>query len=176
MAVENGIDQRSKLHGTAANVHGVVVQRLLPDGDTHRAADQVGVGELLARPLVGAIAFAATGLIDFFGGTIARDGNVLTDTATGATVHVTQACDGLGVFAVFAAMIVGLCRSVKTSLAAIATLFVAMQVFNLIRVIALFHLRSAAQDVYDVSHLFIMPWTTALIGWLIVWRVWARAR
>jgi len=134
------------------------------------------VQDVLARPLVGAIAFAATGLIDFFGGTIARDGNVLTDTATGATVHVTQACDGLGVFAVFAAMIVGLCRSVKTSLAAIATLFVAMQVFNLIRVIALFHLRSAAHDVYDVSHLFIMPWTTALIGWLIVWRVWARAR
>lgn len=128
----------------------------------------------ITQPLVSAIAFTATGLIETFGGAIVRDGNVLTDTVTGATVHVTQACDGLGVFAVFAAMIAGLGRGLKTSLAAIAVLFLAMQGFNLIRVVALFHLRSAAQDVYDVSHVFVMPWATALIGWLIVWRVWAR--
>ena len=133
------------------------------------------VQDFVARPLVSAIAVLATGLIDAFGGTIARDGNVLTDTVSGATVHVTQACDGLGVFAVFAPMVLALGRGARTSLAAIALLFAAIQGFNLVRVIALFHLRSAPQDIYDLAHIFIMPWMTAMIGWLFVWRVWARA-
>jgi exosortase/archaeosortase family protein len=135
-----------------------------------------------ADPLIVAIAEVATVLIEGAGGAITRVGNVLTHTGTDISVHVTEACDGLGIFMVFAAALAALRFGWRATLAAVAGLFVLVQLFNLARVVGLFYLRAGPQAFYDAAHLYLVPYLTALIcgAYLIAacdrWHPnWARA-
>lgn len=39
-----------------------------------------------------------------------------------------------------------------------------MQIWNLIRVVTLFNLRSGSQIIYDVAHVYVSPYLTVLLG------------
>lgn len=137
---------------------------------------QPAVQHAVAEPLVAAIAVAAEAIVSALGGGIARNGNVLTHLASGATVHVTQACDGLGVFVTFAAIVLALRLGRAATLRALGALFLAIQAFNLVRVIALYALRPGAPWLYDGIHLYVMPYLTAIIGLLVIWQAGMRGR
>lgn len=128
----------------------------------------------VAEPLVLGIAIAADDLLATVGVDIARVGNILTHVPSGATVHVTQACDGLGVFATLAAMVLALRLGTGATLRVLAELFLAIQAFNFVRVITLFELRQGPQALYDMTHLYAMPYATAALGWMMIWRAMAR--
>ncbi|HMO30916.1 hypothetical protein [Enterovirga sp.] len=119
--------------------------------------------DLLGSPLILAIARSATWLISWCGGAVALSGNVMRHPASGVEVHVTEACDGLGVFIAIAAGIVALRPGWRFGIAAVALLFGLIQLFNLARVVGLFYLRLGPHALYDATHLYVLPYATVLL-------------
>lgn len=122
----------------------------------------------IARPLVDFFARATEWIVWSFGGDISRHGNILTHPPSGATVHVTKACDGLGVLAVFLAMLFASQLRLRTLFVSALAVVAILELFNLGRVITLFHLRSAPAGFFDITHIYIMPFTTALVGVFVI--------
>src|SRR5215210_125525 len=74
-----------------SDVHGAVIERLLAHRNPNRAADQVGVGELLSRALVAVVEEdVGAGPVEF-GGDLSR---LLLEPGQNDDVHVVR-CDGI---------------------------------------------------------------------------------
>jgi exosortase/archaeosortase family protein len=122
------------------------------------------VEQYLSQPIVQLYSVLTEWMVRAGHGSITREGNVLIEPTTGATVYVTQACDGVGVLAIFLAMLLAARPGFWNFLRPALILIVVMQVWNLVRVVILFNLRSGSQTVYDLAHVYVSPYFTVILG------------
>jgi exosortase/archaeosortase family protein len=122
-----------------------------------------GVQRGLTDAVVVSVAIATQWIVSAFGGVIVRDGNVISHGIGGPTVHVTQACDGVGIFLVFASAIFASRVRFLHFCEAVTVGFVAIQAFNLARVVLLFLLRPGSSLVFDLIHIYLLPWLSAVL-------------
>jgi exosortase/archaeosortase family protein len=118
----------------------------------------------LTEPLVRLLAILAEWIVRMGAGSIIREGNVLINPETKAAVHVTQACDGMSVTLVFLAILLAAKPSLSMVLKVGSQIVFAVQLFNIVRIVALFHLRSGPASIYDAAHVYIIPYATVLLG------------
>ena len=102
---------------------------------------------------------------------VMRNGTELRNAVTGFAVDVTRACDGHGILICWAAVLLVLPGRWQARLLAFAAGFVAIQAFNLVRVVVLFAASPAGSPLFDTLHYFAFPLaTSALILALAAWR------
>ena len=117
----------------------------------------------LTNIVVISLATATEWIVSIFGGSIIRNSNTLSHGAGGATVHVTEACDGVGLFILFAAAVLASGLRPLQILRSLALGFLLIQTFNLLRVVALFFLRSGPPLVFDIVHVYVLPFLSAIM-------------
>jgi exosortase/archaeosortase family protein len=121
------------------------------------------VQNALTNIVVISLAIATEWIVSSAGGSIIRDGNILSHGVGGATVHVTEACDGVGLFILFAAAVLASRLRAVPTLRSLLLGFLMIQAFNLLRVVALFFLRSGPPVLFDLVHVYILPIVSAII-------------
>lgn len=109
------------------------------------------------------LAAVAGALFNLSGLTVIRDGATLRETVAGWGMEVTRVCDGNGLAVAAAALVAGLAwrRGWRWGVLAFAVALVAIQAFNLFRIVILgvvLHLDPAQ---FDAVHLDVFPILTA---------------
>ncbi|MDF0603260.1 hypothetical protein P1J78_21200 [Psychromarinibacter sp. C21-152] len=115
--------------------------------------------DLIAR----GIAWLADPLLDTLGLPVNRQGNELRAADGAWAVVVSEVCDGHGLVAAWAAICAALAPGSARGIAATLIGLLAIQVFNLLRVIALVAGLSHGPDLFQTLHLEAFPLLTAAL-------------
>ncbi len=120
-----------------------------------------------------ALAGGSSAVLQMLGYEFTRNAAELRNLANGYALNVTDACDGIGLFVVLVATVFGaLVLPFQLRLAALflALAFVAIQFFNIIRIVTLFMMMPAQSRGFETTHLYIFPLLSAVIiaGLMIV--------
>lgn len=124
-------------------------------------------GRALGDAVALALAQVATPLLHLFDPGILRSGTELRG-ATGWAVRVSEVCDGHGLAISLAAGLAGLAAGAGDGLRRLALGLVAIQVFNLVRIVVLALVLSAAPDAFDTVHVVVFPLLTVVLLALLV--------
>ncbi|MCX7288312.1 MAG: hypothetical protein NTW20_12370 [Rhodobacterales bacterium] len=124
-------------------------------------------GRALGDAVALALAQVATPLLHLFDPGILRNGTELRG-ATGWAVRVSEVCDGHGLAISLAAGLAGLAAGAGDGLRRLALGLVAIQVFNLVRIVVLALVLSAAPDAFDTVHVVVFPLLTVVLLALLV--------
>lgn len=107
-----------------------------------------------------ALAVAAAPVLEAIGLPVDRAGVELRAANGGWAVAVTEVCDGHGLVAAWAALVVMLARSARQGLAAFLLGVLAIQLFNLARVVVLAAVLARAPQGFEAVHLELFPLLT----------------
>lgn len=117
-------------------------------------------GRALGDMAASGLATAATPLLHLFDPSILRSGTELRG-ATGWAVRVSEVCDGHGLAISLAAALAAIAP--KDGLRRLALGLVAIQIFNLVRIVVLALALSRAPGAFDIVHAGIFPLLTVVL-------------
>lgn len=121
-----------------------------------------GPGRALGDGVASTLAKLATPLLRLFDPAILRIGTELRG-ADGWAVRVSEVCDGHGLAIALAASLVGLSGGQNGGLRRFALGLVAIQVFNLARIVVLALVLSRAPGAFDIVHTGVFPLLTVAL-------------
>jgi exosortase H (IPTLxxWG-CTERM-specific) len=98
-------------------------------------------------------------------------GQVLSSPRFAVTIY--NGCNGLEAILIFASGVLAFPSSPWRKLVGVLLGFVAIQMFNVIRVVALFYTGVYRPDWFNVSHVFIWQSLVILFG-VLLWLVWVK--
>jgi exosortase/archaeosortase family protein len=124
------------------------------------------IGLQISSAISWLLAIATEYVAVLFGMRLLRDGLVLRSVDSGFAISVTQACDGLGIFAAFLAAYAmyphpesgGLQLAKRWTLA-----FAMVQMFNLIRILVLLWLLPAEHFTFHIAHSYVFPLASSVL-------------
>ena len=131
-----------------------------------------GFGHALSDVVAMALAWAATLALAPFGFDLIRDGVELRSALAGWAIRVSEVCDGIGLFVALTALILLRHRAAgsltwRAVLGDIGLGFLAIQLFNLARVVVLAVVLGTAPEWFDSTHAGLFPFLTfLLVTWL----------
>jgi exosortase H (IPTLxxWG-CTERM-specific) len=88
-------------------------------------------------------------------------------------VAIFNGCNGLEAILIFVAGVVAFPASLRAKVLGIVAGFVAIQVFNVIRVVSLFYVGIYRRDWFSVSHVLVWQSLVIVFG-VVLWLVWVR--
>lgn len=121
-----------------------------------------GPGQALIEAVSVALAVMATPFLQFFDPSILRSGTELRG-ASGWAVRVSEVCDGHGLAISLGAALAGLAPSARNGLRRLALGLVAIQIFNLARIVLLALILTRAPEVFDIVHTGVFPLLTVAL-------------
>jgi exosortase H (IPTLxxWG-CTERM-specific) len=125
-------------------------------------------------PFTAAIARVSGALLNQLGQGVAVAGTEIR--SAGFAVRIENGCNGLETMLLFAAAVLAFPASWKRRLAGLAMGFVAIQAFNLIRVVSLFWIGAHRPALFSASHTIVWQSVVVLFG-VLLFLLWAsRAR
>ena len=117
-------------------------------------------GQALGDAVATALAVIASPLLHLYDPGILRSGTELRGAA-GWAVRVSEVCDGHGLAISLAAALAAL--TPRDGFMRLALALVAIQVFNLLRIVALALILSAAPEAFDLVHVVVFPLLTVAL-------------
>lgn len=125
---------------------------------------------LLSGLIANSLAYASALILPWFGFEVQQTAAELRDPHSGFALSVTQACDGLGIFVTLTAAVLTI-KQLRLSWLQTPVLlvgaFLALQLFNLLRVIILYAALPASSASFETLHLYIFPLaSTVAVGLL----------
>jgi len=128
------------------------------------------VNDHVIEPFTGTIAQVSGGLLDLLGEDVTRDGTVIQNPRF--AVNIRNGCNGVETMLIFLSAVLAFPAPWVARLAGLALGIVAIQIVNLVRVVALFLTGAYFPSFFDSSHMVIWQSIVILCG-VLLWIFWA---
>lgn len=128
------------------------------------------VNDHAIEPFTAGIARASGAVLDLLGQHVDQNGTVLRNAKF--AVNIRNGCNGVEAMLIFLAAVLAFPASWKSRLAGLALGILAIQLVNLIRVVALFLTGVYFPRIFDTSHTVIWQTIVILFG-VLLWIFWA---
>jgi exosortase H (IPTLxxWG-CTERM-specific) len=128
------------------------------------------VNDHAVEPFTAGIARASGAALNLLGQQVSMQGTVIRSPRF--AVNIRNGCNGVEAMLIFLAAVLAFPSSWKSRLAGLALGIVAIQVVNLIRVVALFLTGAYFPRIFDTSHTVIWQTIVILFG-VLLWIYWA---
>jgi exosortase H (IPTLxxWG-CTERM-specific) len=129
------------------------------------------VNDRVVNPYTTLVAHEARLVLNLFGEGAIVSGQVLSSPRF--SVAIFNGCNGLEAILIFVSGVVAFPASWRRKLAGIVVGFLAIQAFNVVRVVSLFYVGALRPRWFSVSHVFIWQSLVIVFG-VVLWLVWAR--
>lgn len=128
------------------------------------------VNDHVIEPFTGGVARASGVALDLLGQDVRRQGTIIRSPQF--AVNIRNGCNGVEAMLIFLAAVLAFPAPWRARLAGLALGIVAIQLVNLVRVVALFLTGAYFPSLFDTSHTVI--WQTVVILFSVVlWIFWA---
>ncbi len=114
---------------------------------------------------------AAGLLLSLFGSAVRVSNDLLT--GNGISVRVSKGCDGLTASVIFVAAVAAFRASWKAKVLGATVGFAAIQILNVLRVVALFLTLAYFPHYFEDMHIYVMQALVIAFG-VVLWFVWAQ--
>jgi exosortase H (IPTLxxWG-CTERM-specific) len=128
------------------------------------------VNDHVIEPFTGGIARTSGAALNLLGQHVTMQGTVIRSSRF--AVNIRNGCNGVEAMLIFLAAVLAFPASWKSRLAGLALGILAIQVVNLIRVVALFLTGIYFPKIFDTSHTVIWQTIVILFG-VVLWIFWA---
>jgi len=128
------------------------------------------VNDHVVEPFTAGVAWMSGIVLDLLGQDVVRTGTVIRGSHF--AVNIENGCNGVETMLIFLAAVVAFPATWRWRLAGLGLGVVAIQVVNLIRVVALFLTGVYLPDLFDTSHTVIWQ-TLVILSGVALWIVWA---
>jgi exosortase H (IPTLxxWG-CTERM-specific) len=128
------------------------------------------VNDHVVEPFTAGIASASGAVLDLLGQHVIQSGTILRSPKF--AVNIRNGCNGVEAMLIFLAAVLAFPASWKSRLAGLALGILAIQIVNLIRVVALFLTGVYFPRIFDTSHTVIWQTIVILVG-VLLWIFWA---
>jgi exosortase H (IPTLxxWG-CTERM-specific) len=128
------------------------------------------VNDRVIEPFTGEIAKASGVVLGAIGQPVQREGTVLRNARF--AVNIRNGCNGVEAMLIFLAAVLAFPASWKSRLAGLGIGILAIQLVNLIRVVALFLTGVYFPRIFDTSHTVVWQTIVILFG-VMLWIFWA---
>jgi len=128
------------------------------------------VNDHVIEPFTTGVAWAGGATLDLIGQNVVRQGTVLRNARF--AVNIENGCNGVETLLIFLAAVLAFPARWRWRLAGLALGSVAIQVVNLVRVVALFLTGAYLPDLFDTSHTVIWQ-TLVILSGVALWILWA---
>jgi len=128
------------------------------------------VNDHVIEPFTGGIARASGATLNLLGQNVTMQGTVIRNSRF--AVNIRNGCNGVEAMLIFLAAVLAFPASWKSRLAGLGLGILAIQVVNLIRVVALFLTGIYFPKIFDTSHTVIWQTIVILFG-VVLWIFWA---
>ncbi len=129
------------------------------------------VNDHVVNPYTTFVANESALALNLFGEHARVAGQVLTSSRFSVTIF--NGCNGLEAILIFVSGVVAFPAPWRRKLLGVLLGFVAIQVFNVIRVVSLFYIGVFEPAWFNVSHVFIWQSLVIVFG-VVLWLVWVR--
>jgi exosortase H (IPTLxxWG-CTERM-specific) len=129
------------------------------------------VNDRVVNPYTTFVAHEAKVALNALGEGASVRGQVLSSSCFAVTIH--NGCNGLEAILVFVCGVLAFPARWRVKVIGIALGFGAIQVFNVIRIVALFYTGVYRPSWFNVSHIFVWQSIAILLG-VVLWLVWLR--
>ena len=128
------------------------------------------VNDHVIEPFTGGIARASGAALNLLGQHVTMQGTVIRSSRF--AVNIRNGCNGVEAMLIFLAAVLAFPASWKSRLAGLGLGILAIQVVNLVRVVALFLTGIYFPKIFDTSHTVIWQTIVILFG-VVLWIFWA---
>jgi len=128
------------------------------------------VNDHLIEPFTGAIARAGGAALNLLGQQTTMNGTIIRSARF--AVNIRNGCNGVEAMLIYFAAVLAFPASWKSRLLGVAFGFIAIQLVNLIRVVALFLTGVYLPRLFDSSHTVIWQ-TIVILAGVLLWILWA---
>jgi len=128
------------------------------------------INDHVIEPFTAGVAVASGWTLDLIGQDVAMDGTVIRNRRF--AVNIKNGCNGVETMIIFLAAVLAFPASWRARLAGLAIGIVAIQLVNLVRVVALFLTGAYFPALFDSSHTVIWQTIVILFG-VLLWIFWA---
>jgi exosortase H (IPTLxxWG-CTERM-specific) len=128
------------------------------------------VNDHAVEPFTAGIASVSGAVLDLLGQHVVQSGTILRSPKF--AVNIRNGCNGVEAMLIFLAAVLAFPASWKSRLAGLALGILAIQIVNLIRVVALFLTGVYFPRIFDTSHTVIWQTIVILVG-VLLWIFWA---
>lgn len=124
-------------------------------------------------PFTSGVAAVSAAILTAFDADVTSHSNILRSTKTGFSVIIESGCNGVEAMMILIAGILSFPSTYLQKFFAIVGGFIAIQGFNLLRIISLFYLGQWNMTVFEWAHLYLWP-ALIIVDVLLVFYVWLR--
>jgi exosortase H (IPTLxxWG-CTERM-specific) len=129
------------------------------------------VNDRVVNPYTTLVAHEARVVLNLFGEGAVVSGQVLSSPRFSVAIY--NGCNGLEAILIFVSGVVAFPAPWRSKVAGIVLGFLAIQVFNVVRVVSLFYVGALKPAWFSVSHVFV--WQALVIVFAVVlWLAWIR--
>jgi exosortase H (IPTLxxWG-CTERM-specific) len=128
------------------------------------------VNDRVIEPFTGAIARAGGATLNLLGQETRMDGTIIRSSRF--AVNIRNGCNGVEAMLIYFAAVLAFPATWKSRLLGVGLGFVAIQLVNLIRVVALFLTGVYLPELFDSSHTVIWQ-TLVILSGVLLWILWA---
>ena len=128
------------------------------------------VNDRVIEPFTGAIARAGGATLDLLGQQTTMTGTIIRNDRF--AVNIRNGCNGVEAMLIYFAAVLAFPASWRSRLLGVALGFVAIQLVNLVRVVALFLTGVYFPRLFDSSHTVIWQ-TVVILSGVLLWILWA---
>lgn len=128
------------------------------------------VNDRVIEPFTGAIARAGGAVLNLLGQQTSMNGTIIRSSRF--AVNIRNGCNGVEAMLIYFAAVLAFPASWKSRLLGVAFGFVAIQLVNLVRVVALFLTGVYLPQLFDSSHTVIWQ-TVVILAGVLLWILWA---
>lgn len=125
----------------------------------------------IVLPFTSGVAAVSAKILTAFDADVVSYSNVLRSNSTGFAVSIESGCNGVEAMIILIAAVVAFPSTFLQKIMAIVGGFIAIQTFNLMRIISLYYLGQWDMEIFDWAHLYLWP-TLIIVDVLLVFFVW----
>jgi exosortase H (IPTLxxWG-CTERM-specific) len=129
------------------------------------------VNDHVVEPFTAGVAKVSGVTLDLIGQDVAMDGTVIRSPRF--AVNIRNGCNGVETMLIFAAAVLAFPARWRSRLAGLGLGLVAIQLLNLVRVVALFLTGAYFPDLFDTSHTVVWQGVVVAFG-VLLWIYWAQ--
>lgn len=129
---------------------------------------------LLVQPWTAMLAKLSAALLALFDARVIHYANIIQNKMSGFGVAIQPGCNAVEACIILIAAILAFPAPWRHKLRGIALGILAVQGFNILRIISLFYLGQWRTDVFEFAHLYLWQ-ALIMLDVLVVWLLWVRA-
>ncbi len=129
------------------------------------------VNDRVVNPYTNLVAHEASAVLNLFGEDAMVSGQVLSSPRFSVAIY--NGCNGLEAILIFVSGVLAFPAPWRRKAVGVVLGFVAIQAFNVVRVVSLFYIGAVKPQWFSASHTFVWQSLVIIFG-VVLWLVWVR--